>query len=85
MIIMKSRIAEFSLKLYISKLNHLYSLLIILRIKFAAISCHVTVKHHKLAFSPDQLNSLRFLLSNVISTNNHPKKSNLSFSQKSAL
>ena len=35
--------------------------------------------------SPDQLNSLRFLLSNVISTNNRPQKSNLSPSQKSAL
>ena len=39
----------------------------------------------KSKISPDQLNSLRFLLSNVISTNNCPQKSNLSPSQKSAL
>ena len=35
--------------------------------------------------SPGQLNSLRFLLSNVISTNNHPQKSFLFPSQKSVL
>ena len=35
--------------------------------------------------SPDQQNSLRFLLSNVIFTYNGPQKSDLSSSQKSAL